>query len=105
MKKLTNEKGEVAVLYSPGFGAGWYSWSRENKQCLFDPEVVQWVLDGKPNDRCPNVEDGRYGEYFYAGGMKKLEVKWLAPGRRFRIDEYDGSESLVVESDDSWEVA
>lgn len=105
IEKVTNEQGQVAVLYSPGFGAGWFSWHKDAKACLFDPEVVRWVLDGKPKDKEPDVEDGRYGEYFYAGGMHDLTVAWLAPGTRFRIDEYDGSESLVVDGDDQWEVA
>lgn len=104
-KKYTNENGEVAVLYSPGYGAGWYSWSRDNPTCLFDPEVVQWVLDGKPEDRAPKVDDGRYGEDFYEGGMRKLEIQWMRPGTRFRIDEYDGYESVVIDGDDEWQVA
>lgn len=105
MNKLTNADGEVAVLYSPGFGAGWFSWNSEAPQMLHDPEVVQWVLDGKPDDSKPNVEDGRYGEHFYSGGMYKLAVQWVKPGTRFRIDEYDGSETVVIDGDDQWQVA
>ena len=37
--------GRVAVLVSPGFGAGWSTWAdRElRERLLFDPEVVAWV--------------------------------------------------------------
>lgn len=105
MNKYTNANGEVAVLYSPGFGAGWFSWNSEAPKMLYDPEVVQWVLDGKPNDKTPDVKDGRYGEYFYPGGMTDLVVWWLKPGTRFRIDEYDGNETLVIDGDDQWQVA
>jgi hypothetical protein len=105
LRKYTNDKGEVAVLFSPGYGAGWSTWNCGAPQCLFEPEVVQWVLDGKPEDKRPNVEDGRYGEYFYAGGMDDLDVAWLASGTRFRINEYDGYESLVADGDDQWSVA
>ena len=41
--------GRVAVLVSPGFGAGWSTWAdRElRERLLFDPEVVAWVEGGK----------------------------------------------------------
>lgn len=45
--------GEIAVLYSPGYGAGW---STQNKgefeeRLLMDAEIVQAVLDeAKPED-------------------------------------------------------
>ena len=42
MKKV-NDRGEVAVLVSYGYGAGWYSWN-DNLQMLFDPEIVDYVL-------------------------------------------------------------
>ena len=31
MKKV-NENDEVAVLVSPGYGAGWYSWNKDYLQ-------------------------------------------------------------------------
>ena len=34
-----------------------------------------------------------------------LVVGWVDIGQRFRIDEYDGYESLTLEGDDSWFVA
>ena len=39
-------------------------------------------------------------EYF--GGLEDLEVKWVPVGARFRIDEYDGAETLVLESHETW---
>lgn len=42
--KVYNEQGEVAVLYSPGYGAGWSTWNPHD--CLFTPEIVQLVLEG-----------------------------------------------------------
>lgn len=34
---------KVAVLYSPGFGAGWYSWNTKHPQLLFHPKLVEMV--------------------------------------------------------------
>ena len=43
MKKVI-ENGQVAVIYSPGFGAGWYTWNQgrfpelnDGTALLFDP--------------------------------------------------------------------
>lgn len=104
MSKLTNDKGEVAVLYSPGFGAGWSTSNSSHKECLFDAEVAQWVLDGKPEASRPDVES-RYGDDFYDGGMSDLEVCWMTPGTAFRINEYDGSESIEFVGECDWSVA
>jgi hypothetical protein len=39
--------GQVAVLYSPGFGAGWYSWNREMPELLFEPNLVAMIEDSR----------------------------------------------------------
>jgi hypothetical protein len=46
MNKLIRD-GLVAVLYSPGFGAGWYSWNSEHPEILFDPALVELVEQEK----------------------------------------------------------
>jgi hypothetical protein len=38
--------GKVAVLYSPGYGAGWYSW-HDNEELLYDPVIVDMVESKK----------------------------------------------------------
>jgi len=42
MDKIIRD-GKVAVLYSPGYGAGWYSWNTDCKECVFNPEIVKLV--------------------------------------------------------------
>jgi hypothetical protein len=32
----------------------------------------------------------------YFGGFNQIEIEWVEPGTQFRIDEYDGSESLEL---------
>ena len=43
MIKLVRD-GMVAVLYSPGFGAGWYTWNQECTELMFDPAIVKFVF-------------------------------------------------------------
>ncbi len=96
--------GKVAVLYSPDFGAGWFTWNTEHPQCLYDPDVVAWVEQGKSDEQFPDLED-KYGDYFYDGGRHDLVIAWVPEGTLFRIDEYDGSETLVLASDQEWQTA
>lgn len=95
--------GKVAVLVSPGFGAGWSTWAdREDSNILlFEPEVVAWVLNGK-EDPVPDLQTKYNWDYFYAGGADDLQVVWIEQGQRFRIHEYDGSEHVVLEQDEEW---
>jgi len=99
------EDGEVAVLYSPGFGAGWYTWNYAHPECLFDPEIVDMVRSGADTAEIEELAQSKWAQgndYFYPGGADCLTVMWLREGSRFRIDEYDGSEDLVTEADQEW---
>jgi len=104
---MTTEKvirnGKVAVLYSPGFGAGWYSWHHE-PALLFDPEVVTLVEAGRREDVVALVEK-KYGDEHYLGGSEDLQIEWLPQGTRFEIHEYDGDESVRILSPDDGLVA
>lgn len=121
MNKVIRD-GMVAVLYSPGYGAGWYSWNTKFSECLFHPDIV--ALVEKKNEieetltytelrRYENkdikaivkqIEDKAkelWGEEFYAGGARDLSIEWVREGTVFKIKEYDGSESLKF-GDSDW---
>jgi len=102
------EDGLVAVLYSPGFGAGWYTWNYSTPECLFDPEIVELVREGAHPDEIEETARAKWNQgddYFYSGGADALRIKWLEQGTRFRIAEYDGSEDLVTEHEEDWIIA
>lgn len=99
MEKYYNEKGQVAVLYSPGFGAGWSSWARsENCQpfLTMNKGLVELALKGASEAEVEEYLAQELGEdvYIYTGGWDQIEVRFLNPGTAFRITEYDGSESI-----------
>ena len=108
MNKVIRD-GKVAILYSPGFGAGWYSWSgnKDHPPMLYDPTLVKWVESGKPKtdwDRlCATLKE-KYPD-IYLGGLKDLDIRWVPVDTRFYIDEYDGYETVVLEHEVQWEVA
>ena len=98
-KKLVN--GKIAVLVSYGFGAGWYSW-HESEQLLFEPTIVQMLLDDAGDNAIVEYCKETYGDDYYYGGVDGLTVEFVSPGTKFRIDEYDGGETLVRQEDDEW---
>ena len=100
MKKLVRD-GKVAVIISSGFGAGWYSW-HSIKELLFDPDVVKMIELDWPSERILAHCEKFYGEDHYFGGVDGLCLCWIPEGTKFRIDEYDGSETLVKITDDEW---
>jgi hypothetical protein len=101
MQKLIRDD-KVAVLVSPGYGAGWYTW-HDIEELIFDPSVVEWV-ERQELDKIQAYMELRYPDA-YCGGLEDLEVNWVPAGERFRIEEYDGAESLVLESEQRWMTA
>ena len=112
--------GKVAVLVSGGFGGGWSTWmdgdtlDQPNRSIAFEPKVVEMVLAGKKDknraerkatlDKIIGYMTETYPGY-YTGGAEGLEVEWVPVGSKFYIEEYDGNESLVLESDMNWQTA
>lgn len=112
MTKLIRD-GQVAVLYSPGYGAGWSTWAENSERdlLLFDPDIVQLVLDRDSQLITPDEFESRvdmlwqlksYTSYCSPG---TLIIAWLPVGTLFKIDEYDGSESIITQQDIHWHVA
>lgn len=89
-----DDQGLVAVLISPGFGAGWSSWGDTDQieGMLFDCRLVDFVLSHGTEGLGAYAESIGYTGYM--GGAEDVRVEWLEPGTRFMIDEYDGSESI-----------
>jgi len=94
------DNGKVAVLYSPGFGAGWSTWNKEVPEILFDPAIVKFV----EKEQWAELETYVGLKYpdIYKGGMKDLAIAWIPEGTEFRIGEYDGAENIEIKEDHSW---
>jgi hypothetical protein len=103
MQKKTVD-GLVAVLYSPGFGAGWYSW-HNIEELLFDPKVVDMVQEKTSAETIELYCQEVYGAKSYYGGAEDLEVTWVPTGTQFIVDEYDGAETVTVMDKVNWVTA
>lgn len=96
--------GKVAVLYSPGYGAGWFTW-KAPIAAVFHPEIVALVENDEREKITEELCMKLFGTTFYLGGAEDLEIEWIPQGRAFRIEEYDGYESIEFSSDVEWLVA
>ena len=111
MKTIRN--GKVAVLYSPGFGAGWYTWNdyhtdgdgSKREFLLFGDEYLISLIEAGHMNHALNYAKSVLGEDFYYGGFEDIAIEWLDVGTRFIITEYDGSESIQTENATAWETA
>jgi hypothetical protein len=105
--------GQVAVMYSAGYGAGWFTWNEQFPECVFHPDIVALVEIKEAyqaehkraelwNDQAyqsliTDIETKAtelFGEQFYAGGAKGLTVHWIEEGLAFDIQVFDGQESI-----------
>ena len=112
--------GKVAILVSPGYGAGWSTWGED--ELAYDKRVVEYWLEHKDDEEFMKEIDtwadenstieaarkqfeewGYHGVYF--GGFKQIKLVWLPKGTLFRIKEYDGSESIETNDSVDWCVA
>ena len=108
VKKYFNENGDVGVLVSGGYGAGWSTWnndssSRSGEQILFEPTVIQMMLDNADPLDVEEYCESKYEGYF--GGVDGLHIEWLKPGTEFYIEEFDGAEGLIQKESHNWSTA
>lgn len=86
------------VIYSPGYGAGWSTWG-DRKSCL-DRELATAIEQRDLKEACRIATKNWPGQY--QGGLEECVVVWLPQGTLFRIEEYDGNESIKYNHDDFW---
>lgn len=116
-KKVTKayrEDGCVGVLYAPGYGAGWSTWNYDHPDIMFDASIVHMVEE---MNKCESDEAreemlhsilnycAKEYEGGYFGGADDLVVCWMPKGTLFKINEYDGSESIEYKENDYWSEA
>ena len=99
VEKYYNDKGQLGVLISPGYGAGWATWN-----CIelaYDKRIVEAFLAHATMEEMEKVlEENGYNDV-YMGGFYDLEIQWIDKGTTFQICEYDGSEYINILSVDN----
>lgn len=100
MKKVIRD-GKVAVLYSPGFGAGWFN-ANSPIEAVFHPRLVELVENDERDKITEELVKELFGITFYIGGAYELKIEWIKEGTEFSIEEYDGSESIRYKDSNGW---
>lgn len=99
VERYYNEKNELGVLYSPGFGGGWSTESYE--ELAYDKRIVEYWLEEHPlkDEMEMFLEDIGYGKDIYIAmyGYFNLEIEWIPRGTLFYIDSHNGTETIVRE--------
>ena len=97
--------GKVAVIYSPGFGAGWSTWNAEyfeyGEELIFDPGLADLIINQRSWEQIEAYVALKWPGV-YTGGLEQAVVEWVAIGTEFKITEYDGSESLGFRDSEEW---
>ena len=100
--------GQMKVLISRGYGAGWSSWN--DPRMAFDERLIRAFECGITQEDMQElcVECGYVdvnGGPPYMGGFKQLEVVDIPSGELFQIMEYDGSEYIEYFEESDWYLA
>ena len=107
--KLVTPDGQVAILYSPHYGGGWstsvFNDISPKHQLIFDSRIIVSLFS--PGMRWSEKEYTEFmysvfsdGKFFHMPDFstykKKLKVKFIPEKTIFRINEYDGYESIEI---------
>ena len=97
MEKVIRD-GRVAVIISPGFGAGWSTWNNDSiaEVLLFHPKIVEMVEQNRISEITDNwlrINCDISIDYICTLA-DSLQIEWMPIGTPFIVEEYDGSESI-----------
>lgn len=97
MQKLVKD-GQVAILYSPGFGAGWSTWGEP--WMATDRRLIEAHEQGEDVAALAQkiARDDYQVDYVCVLAAKNLRIEWVPQGMAYRIHEYDGNESVETYS-------
>jgi hypothetical protein len=99
MEKVIRD-GMVAVVYCPSFGCYWYTRKRE-PALMYHPKLVAKIescLRHHITDEWVEKELGVKNQRVFE--PNSLEIRWLKRGTVFRVNEYDGCETIVTQEED-----
>lgn len=96
------------ILISPGYGAGWSTWADDSVQefMLKDPTLVAMAERKASKQEVADYIDSKHpDDNIYTGGWHNIRVVELPAGALFKVNEYDGDESIETRDGTDWIVA
>lgn len=101
VKTSANGTPYVAVIYSPGYGAGLSTWSDGFNP--LDGDLAEFI-DAGEFTFARDLIRVRYPATYLTDEMD-LAIRWVPQGKRFFVREYDGAEHVVIEDEIDWKTA
>lgn len=92
VEKYYNEQGELGILISHGYGAGWSTCN--DGRIAYDKRVVEKWLEKVSEYEMTSFLNNLGYKDTYMGGYKNLRLEFIPRGTMFCIHEYDGHESI-----------
>lgn len=89
----------VGVVYASGYGGGWGSNATSTEMMEFvtmDKEIVQAVINGE-NEKAHMIACKKFPSFY--GDPDSLDVWFVSQGEDFRIEQYDGMETIILLSE------
>lgn len=100
MKKFIVD-GKVAVLISPGWGAGWSTWNNGSEEMVFDYTIAKMLHEKVNFNEIYDYAEKQYPDAFFSG-IESIVIEWLPEGTRFQVREYDGYEHIETYEEQKW---
>ena len=107
-----NDKGEIGILVSYGYGAGWSSWSEYGIKLAVDKRIIEKFNEHIDDDEWRREIDSFHDndiktefqnflssigyDNVYLGGLKDCKLVFVPKESAVRITEYDGNENLEI---------
>lgn len=97
---------QVALIISPGYGSGWWTWNQQHPDLLFDSFIVDILLNKPRHDDWEEKIVAycklKYNDCYIGTPLTDLTVVWVPKGKKFRIVENDGYERIEFRDDIDW---
>lgn len=96
------------ILISPNHGAGWSTWAHDSVRdfMLKDPTLVAMAERKASQQEVDDYVKAQHPDAdIYTGGWHQIKVVELPAGTLFKVDEYDGYESIETKEGTDWLVA
>jgi len=106
MEKLIVD-GKVAVVIHPEYGLGWSSAYPDMPELLFDPGIISLHKE-KQWEKLKTYLVLKFPDLAYSyteRDLKSLVICWVPQGTKFRIEAYDGMESIILYDNEAWIIA
>lgn len=96
--------GKVAVIYSPAYSGGFSTWNKIYEDEILHNEDLVTMIESKDYDSIKTYLK-TISPHFFISPPEHLKIKWIDEGTEFRIYEYHGYETVIINDKSYWKVA